>query len=178
MPSKPKSIAFKSKVEKFTDFSMYYLEVPAKAIKALGGKFRLRLICTVNKKISFQCGLMALGEGRGYITLAKKRMEELGAGLGSPLKVELRPDASKYGMKVPAEFLEVLRQDNEGRKRFDALSPGKKRTMLFYISGTKNVDLRIERSLRMLENLKLLPKGKETIPGIFGKRASPGSGRW
>ncbi|MGZ3694169.1 MAG: YdeI/OmpD-associated family protein [Bdellovibrionota bacterium] len=159
-------------MKRLEKFSMFYLEVPPRVIKSLGGKFRIRLVCTLNKKLSFQCGLMALGKGLGYITLAKHRLQALEIAPGGTLSVELRPDPSKFGMTVPKEFSEVLRQDSEGKKRFNKLSPGKQRNMIFFVSGTKNSDLRIERALRIVENLKLLPPGKETVSGIFGKRSS------
>jgi hypothetical protein len=165
-------------VAKFEDYSMHYLAVPPKAVKALGGKFRARLVCSLNGSKAFHCGLNPLGEGQGYLTLSKQRMAELGLGVGDTVKVELAPDNSKYGMPVPPEFREVLRQDEEGKRRFAKLKPGKQRTLLHYVAGTVNVDLRIERSLKLLTNLKGLEEGRETIPALFGKSSRPGAGRW
>jgi hypothetical protein len=173
-----KIVRFRAPVRVFHDYPMHYLEVPPKVVKALGGKFRLRLICTLNGRHSFHCGLMALGGGSGYLTLSRQRMAEIGARPGDSLRVALRVDESKYGMEMPREFREVLRQDREGRKRFEALKPGKQRTILYHVAGTKDVDRRIDRSLRLVENLKRLPLGKESIPGIFGRPIRPGSGRW
>lgn len=177
---KPKGVAFKAKIEKFADYATHYIPIPVKVIKTLGGKFRLRLVCTINglTKQKFRCGLMALGDGRGFVMLSKTRLAALGLANGDPVRVALELDTSKYGMEMPPEFKEVLKQDEEGRRRFESLSAGKKRTLLFYVGGAKNVDLRIERALRFLENLKQLPVGKETIPGIFGKSSKLGSGRW
>jgi hypothetical protein len=169
---------YRTFVKKFSDYPMHYLEVPKREIKRLGGKFRARLVCKLNGKLSFQCGLMALGDGQGFITLSKQRLQELDLAAGDQVRVELKPDTSKYGLKMPAEFREVLKQDPEGRARFAALKPGKQRTLLFHVGSAKSVDKRIERALFFLENLKRLPHGQETIPAIFGKRSQPGSGRW
>lgn len=169
---------YRGKIERFEDYAANYVAIPAKVIRALGGKFRLRLVCSLNGQAGFQCGLMALGDGRGFVMLSKKRLGELGLETGQAVSVSLKPDTSKYGMKMPAEFKEVLKQDPEAKQRFDALSDGKKRTLLFRVGSVKSVDKRIEAALKLLENLKMLPRGKETIPEIFGKRAHPGSGRW
>lgn len=57
-------------------------------------------------------------------------------------------------MEVPAEFDELLEQDKEGRGWFDKLSPGKKRTLIYFVSSVKNSDKRLLRSLVVLNHLK------------------------
>lgn len=172
------SVRYRASVEAFSDYPMHYIEVPEKLVAKLGGKFRARLLCTLNGSMTFHCGLNPLGEGRGYITLSRQRLQELAARAGDKVAVELKPDTSKFGMAVPAEFREVLKQDPEAKQRFAGLKPGKQRTLLHHVSGAKSVDLRIERSLRLMENLKRLPAGKETIPALFGRAPKAGSGRW
>lgn len=172
-----KAVKYRTTVKKLEKFATHYLEIPKPAIRKLGGTFRLRMICRLNGKISFQCGLMALGDGKGFIMLSKARMAQLGLKPGGKVAVELSPDTSKYGIKMPAEFREVLKQDPEGRARFAALPPGKQRNILFYVGSAKSVDKRIDRALLYLGNLKRLPKGKELISAILGVRKLPGSGR-
>ena len=55
-----------------------YLEISNDIVQKLGGKFSLRLICTVNNSLTFQTGLMALGSGTAYINLNAVRMKKLG----------------------------------------------------------------------------------------------------
>ncbi|HNS12398.1 MAG TPA: YdeI/OmpD-associated family protein [Bacteroidia bacterium] len=148
--------------------SMRYLEVPPKVIKKLGGTFKVRLLCTVNKKITFQGGLVALGNGSGYVSFNLKRMKEIGVKDGEVVQVILRPDPSKYGMEVPLELAELFRQDKEGKKRFDGLSPGKQRYVLHYVSAVKNTQKRVDRAILLIENLKKLPKGKENFRDMLG----------
>ena len=152
---------------------MRYLEVPKKVIQSLGGKLSIRLICTINQKITFQCGLVALGEGKGYITLTKKRMKELGVTEGSKIKVVLKQDASKFGMPMPKELEAVLEQDDEGRLRFEKLTPGKQRYILHYVGTAKDSEIRIERALLLIGNLKTLPFGKESFREMLGKGPRP-----
>lgn len=175
---KSASVRYRAPVEAFSDYPMHYIEVPEKIVARLGGKFRARLLCTLGGAPAFHCGLNPLGEGRGYITLSRQRLQDLGLRAGDFVAVELKLDTSKYGMAVPPEFREVLKQDPEAGKRFKALKPGKQRTLLHHVGGAKSVDLRIERSLRLMENLKRLPQGKETIPALFGRAPKAGSGRW
>ena len=111
--------------------------------------------------------MMALGEGRGYITVSKKKLNQFSIALGDVIKVILEPDNSEFGMEVPEELIEIFAQDPEAEKRFMSISPGKQRNIIYYVSGVKNSDLRIERALKLINNLKACPEGKETARRIF-----------
>ena len=152
--SAPK-VSFASRIGKL-DYLMgvHYVEVPASVVKKLGGLNKQRLLCSINKHPKFQCGMMALGEGRGYITVSKKKLNQFSIALGDVIKVILEPDNSEFGMEVPEELIEIFAQDPEAEKRFMSISPGKQRNIIYYVSGVKNSDLRIERALKLINNLK------------------------
>ncbi len=129
----------------------------------------MRLICTINNSLSFQCGLVALGEGRAYINLSIKRMKQIGLKNGMEVFVQLEKDNSKYGFEMPDELNELLLQDNEAKRRFDLLTPGRQRYVIFYVSGVKSSQLKIDRAITLLENLKRLPEGKESFGEMLRK---------
>jgi hypothetical protein len=169
MKAKEFKIIYSTPIQKLEHLvSMRYLEVPANIVKKLGGKFNVRLLCTVNKKITFQGGIVALGKGSGYISFNLKRMKEIGVKDGDVVEVKLEPDPSKYGMEVPEELNELFKQDKEGKKRFDGLSPGKQRYIIHYVSAVKNTQKRVDRAILLIENLKKLPKGKENFRDMLG----------
>jgi hypothetical protein len=148
---------------------MHYLEVPQKIVKQLGGKFAIRLLCTINDSLTFQCGLVPLGNGDAYISINAKRMKQLSIKFGSKVTVALKKDGSKYGMEVPEELAELLAQDKEGMKRFKLLTQGKQRYIIYYVAMVKSTQLRIDRSILLIENLKKLPVGKESFREMLGK---------
>ncbi len=152
---------------------MHYLEIPATIVKKLAANFNIRLLCTVNDSITFQCGLVALGNGSAYISINAKRMKTLGVKNGDEVTVILKEDKSKYGMEVPKELSELFKQDLEGKKRFDLLPPGKQRYIIYYVSQVKSTQLRIDRAILLITNLKRLPLGKEAFREMLGleKRA-------
>lgn len=147
---------------------MHYLEISKPQVKKLGGKFLIRLVCTVNGKVKYQCALQGLGNGAGWIGLNKARMQELGVVKGNSVTVKLSQDKSKYGLPMPEELEELLRQDEKGNKRFEQLTPGKQRNILHYVANPKNPDRRLDRAVTVIENLKRLEKGRETVAAIFG----------
>ena len=116
------------------------------------GKSR-RVVCQLNGKETFQCALLPSG-GNFYIIVNKRIRTSLGVAAGNALSVSLKADTSKYGLPMPEEFEEVLRQDAEGSKCFHALTPGKQRSLIYAVSSAKDVDVRIRRSLIILQHLK------------------------
>lgn len=164
-----KPIKFSTHIDKLSYLNTSYLEVSADIVKKIGGIGKQRLICEVNKQITFQCGLMSLSEGRAYISINAKRMKELGVERGDTVNVVLTEDTSEYGVDVPEELTELFKQDPEGKHRFDLLKPGMQRYILNYVNSVKNVQLRIDRAFLLINNLKKQPIGKESFKEMLGK---------
>lgn len=162
------SVEFKTTIEELQHLSGHYFELSPSIIKKLGGKMSVRLIATVNKKLSWQCGPMALGKGSAYITISAKRMKELGVKPGNTIHISLVKDKSKYGVDVPEELAELLKQDPEGYERFNFLKPGMQRYIINYVATVKSSRLKVERAVMLIENLKRLKKGNESFREILG----------
>jgi hypothetical protein len=148
-------VKFKSKVQVTdSDPPWHILRVPKKKVEHFGFKGNLRrVVCSLNGCNEFNCSLFP-SQGDYFITLSKQLRMKLGVEVGDPVTIELSKDESKYGMPMPPEFAEVLKQDPDGRKLFDELSPGNQRLMLKLIVFVKDVDRRIMRGLAGLELLK------------------------
>ena len=146
-----------------------YLYISPAIVQALGGKFSMRLLCTVNSQITFQCGLVSLGEGAAYISINQKRMKQLGVEVGDTVTVKLEKDESEYGVEVPEELTELFAQDDEGFERFKFLPAGKQRYILNHVSSVKDSQKRIERAVLLITNLKKCKPGKESFREMLGK---------
>ena len=163
------SVNFKTHIAHLDWLNMSIIELSASVVKKLGGVSKQRWICTANKTVSWQCGLVALGEGKAYINLNKKLLKEMEAKEGDEISVSLKKDESEYGMTMSVELKELLKQDKEAKKRYETLVPGKQRYLIYYVQQVKSKDLRLERAMRVIENLKKLPKGKESFKGLLAK---------
>jgi len=113
-----------------------------------------RVLCTVNDNEYFHAGLMPTGDGTFYIILNKARMKAFKLEIGTEVNIVLEKDTSKYGMKMPEEFDEVLKSDIEGAEWFEKLTDGKKRNLIHIVASTKNPDIRIVKALTMMDHLK------------------------
>ncbi len=113
-----------------------------------------RVVCTINGSAPFQCALMPKGDGSFFINVNKKLRDKYKLKLGATLEVSLCKDESRYGLPMPEEFEELLAQDEEGDRLFHGLTPGKQRTLLYYIGQPKTADTRLVRAVAVVEHLK------------------------
>lgn len=168
MKSEQFLIKFKTYITKHKSiFGANCIVITKKQIDKIGG-YKVRLLCKLNDNDPFPCAIMPTGDDNGYIMLSKEKYKKLKLNDEDEFKIELTKDESEFGMPLPEELAEILNQDPEGRKRFEELSPGKQRNIIYYTSKIKNSQLRIERAWQFISNLKNEPKGKERVPYILG----------
>lgn len=137
-----------------SDPPWHILRVPRDMVADFSFKGNLRrVLCSLNGKPEFNCSLFP-SKGDFFLTISKKLRTDLGIAVGDAVNIELTKDESKFGMPMPEEFAEVLRQDTEAELLFNALKPGDQRLMLKLIVFVKDVDRRIARALAGVELLK------------------------
>ncbi len=155
MAQTQKKVEFETTLTKSTsDSGWHFLLVSGEIAAKFGfeGKFK-RVVCTINDGESFQCALMPWGD-QFYIIVNKKKRDEAGIVAGDTVNVLLVKDESKYGLPMPEEFEEVLKQDPEGDRLFHALTAGKQRSLLYLLSKPKDIDVRIHAGLIIIEHIK------------------------
>lgn len=137
-----------------SDPPWHILRVKKSLVADFGFKGNLRrVMCSLNGCKPFNCSLFP-GKGDYFLTLSKQLRKSLGVEVGDVINVDLQPDTSKFGMPMPEEFAEVLRQDADGEKLFNALSPCDQRLMLKLVVFVKDPDRRIIRGLTGIDLLK------------------------
>jgi hypothetical protein len=123
----------------------YYLVVEAETVNLFERKKATRLICSVEDKLKFPCGLNHLGDGNFFIIISTKLFKALGRPLGEPVNFEISVDPNPLGVEVPEVLLVLLEQDAATKAAYDALTDGKKRSLIHYIKGIKDIELQIAR---------------------------------
>lgn len=156
MSGEQKTQRFDSILSKFNnDFGWCYLPVSDE----IGRSFEYkngsrRVVCTFNGAVTIQCALIPFSAGGFFVVVNKRVREKLKIIEGDTVAVELAPDTSKYGLPMPEEFAEVLRQDPEGDRLFHALTAGKQRSLIYLVGKTKDIDRRIHLALTIIQYLK------------------------
>lgn len=146
---------FTAKLENFnTRLWSYHVKVPhdiARHFLDMGDK---RVVCTLNGDLKVQCAIMSAGDGVYFINLNKQIRDALSLKEGHKVQIHLVKDTSEFGMPFPEELEEVMAQDPAGKEWFYKLTPGKQRNLIHLVNSVKSTDLRIERSMVMMEHLK------------------------
>ena len=81
-------------------------------------------------------------------------LRDIGARLGGTVTVVLQPDPDPDSIDLGEELTVVLEQDEQAAARFDSMSPGRRRSLAYYVTSAKRVDTRIRRALDLAHKLK------------------------
>ncbi|MBL7706616.1 MAG: YdeI/OmpD-associated family protein [Taibaiella sp.] len=135
----------------------YYLKVDASIADQFAHKRKTRLICRLDHKLSFQCGLNHLGDGNFFIIISTKNLKSINRQVGDLVPFQLTEDPNPLGIDMPPTIEALLQQDAEIKSKFDQLTNGKKRSILVQVSKIKDMDKQISRTAELVSNLALQP---------------------
>ncbi|MEZ4688388.1 MAG: DUF1905 domain-containing protein [Bacteroidia bacterium] len=146
---------YQSILQRFdSDLWHFHFLVPDEAAEPFQDMKAKRVICTLNGSERFHCALMPDGNGGYFINLNKELRAALDLELGDEVSFCLERDESKYGMPMPEELEELLRQDEEFDHYFHALTPGKQRNLIYIAAKPKSSDTRLRKALADMEHMK------------------------
>jgi hypothetical protein len=140
----------------------FYLTIEAAIINQFERKRHTRLVCHLDEKISYQCGLNHLGDGNFFIIIAGKYLEQLGKKVGSFVHFRIEEDPNPLGVDVPEVLTVLLMQDENLRNIYDKITDGKKRALIFSILKIKDIDKQVQGITDFLakEKQQLIKKGQ------------------
>jgi hypothetical protein len=162
--------SFSSIIEKFdSNLWGFHFVVPGAIAQPFIDGTNRRVVCRLNDTVEFQCALMPKGDGQYFINVNKKLRDRLRLKVGTTVEVALKKDESEYGLPMPEELAELFKLDDEGSVLFHALTPGRQRTLLYWIGTPKSSDGRITRALAMVDHLKA-NRGKVNYRTLMGPR--------
>jgi len=127
------------------------VELPADVVKKLP-KGRVRVEGKLNE-VSFNLGVQSKKRGARYLSISQAMRKAAKIKPGDKVKVMFNlVDPDK--LELPEEMEAVLAQDEAGAKLWNKLTVGLQRSLVHYINSTKNIDLRIERALYLMNKVK------------------------
>jgi len=130
----------------------FFLKIDADIVNQFENKRHTRLICTLDNRLSFQCGLNHLGDGNYFIILSSKNLETIGKTLGDSLVFELAEDPIPLGVDVPEVLQSLLEQDPDLKLKFTHLTLGKQRNVIHQIKKIKDIDKQIKKTVELIHN--------------------------
>jgi hypothetical protein len=128
----------------------YYLKIDSEIVNQFENMRHTRLICILENKLSFQCGLNHFGDGNFFIIISSKNLETIGKNLGDLICFELIKDPNPLGVDMPEVLESIIEQDQELKEKYEKLTFGKKRSIIHQINKIKNIDLQISKTINLI----------------------------
>jgi hypothetical protein len=132
-----------------------HLMVPDAVVQDFKDANAKRVLCSINNATPIHAGLMSAGDGRYFITLNKAWCKKHNLLPQEPVQVQLETDTSKYGMEMPEELAEFIRQEPEVDQYFHQLTPGKQRNLIHVVNSVKSPEIRLRKAWVISEHLKM-----------------------
>jgi hypothetical protein len=125
--------------------------LPKKIIRELP-EGRVRAKGTFNET-PFELGVQYKKDGGRFFVVSLVLRKAARINLGDRIAVKFKL-VNPQKVDLPEELATLLMQDNEGSKAWNKITPGLQRGIIHYITSTKNIDLRIKRSIQMVNRAK------------------------
>jgi len=145
---------FQTTIEDFhTKLWRHHLVIPEPIANEFIDGDNRRIICWLSDKVYVQTALMP-AKDYWFVLLNKEVRTQLSLEEGHVIEIKLEKDTSEFGHPVPESFQVLLDQDKEGRKYFEALTPGKQRSLIYIVRKVKNIDSQLNKGLAIMDHLK------------------------
>lgn len=134
-------------------WTFHYIPIPPDVADALVENQSRRVILTVNGKTANRY-MYQHRDGEFRLILGLSTLRDLGHRPGDVLMASLHPDPDPDSVEVPAEFEEALAEHPTARRRFDEWTPGKRRSLVSYITQAKRPETRMKRAFELAYKLE------------------------
>ncbi|MDR6157088.1 MULTISPECIES: YdeI/OmpD-associated family protein [Chryseobacterium] len=133
----------------------FFLKINAETVNRLKYKNKTRLICKLDHKVSFQCGLNHYGDGNFFIIISSRNMKLINRKSGDKIYFEITEDPNPLGAEIPETVSILLEQDDALKEKFNELTDGKKRSILIQINKIKDLDKQVSKTIALINNPNL-----------------------
>jgi hypothetical protein len=128
----------------------FFLKIDADIVNNFSNKRNTRLLCTLENKLTFQCGLNHLGDGNFFIILSSKNLQTVNKKLGDTITFELNEDPNPLGVEMPEVLDAILEQNEILKETFERLTAGQKRSVIFALNKIKDIDKQILNAPKLI----------------------------
>lgn len=134
-------------------FKQHYIPVPPEIADELLAASGRRVIAVLNGHAARRA-IQSSGDGERFLLLGIPLLRDIGARFGDTVTVTLRSDPEPDRIDLGEEFEAVLEQDEEAAARFYAMTPGRQRSLAYYVTSAKRSETRISRALELAKKLR------------------------
>ncbi|WP_298894493.1 YdeI/OmpD-associated family protein [uncultured Psychroserpens sp.] len=116
---------------------------------------RVKVVATFKEQsINYHGALIPKKNGLCVMYFSNEKQKALGIFMNDYFEIQLFEDQSKYGVDMPEELDAVLMSDHEAYTIFEALTPGRQRSIIYTIKRYKSTQTKVDKAILLTENLK------------------------
>ena len=155
MPTPPAfPAAFAAPVLRFEDgMRMHYVPLPDDVADRLDAEGARRVVGTLNDQ-PISRGVQRTKDGVRFLLFGREAMRALGIGYGDTAVLELAPDPAPDQVDLGPELEAALDEDPEAAARFATFTPGRRRSLAYYVTSAKRPATRERRAAELAEKLR------------------------
>ena len=131
----------------------HYVPIPIEIAEDLLKSGSRRVIATLNGH-ELRRAVNGNREGERFLTVGIPLLRTIGVKYGDTVSVGLRADPYPDRIDLGEEFETALEQDAEAAERFFAMTPGRRRSLAYYVTSAKREKTRISRALELAHKLR------------------------
>ncbi len=88
-----------------------------------------------------------------HVRFGRTVLKDIGKAVGDWVEVELWPDRDPNHVDLPDELTAALDADDKARDRFEAMTPGKRRSLCYHVTSAKRSETRVKRAAELAHKL-------------------------
>lgn len=132
---------------------MHYIPLPADLADTLDAAGARRVIGTLNEQ-PISRGIQRTKDGVRFLLFGRTALRDLGVAYGDTVVLEIAADPKPDAVDLGPEFEAALEDDPEAAARFATFTPGRRRSLAYYVTSAKRPATREKRALELTEKLR------------------------
>lgn len=129
------------------------ISIPQEIIEEISLKKGITRVNGLLNNTPFNLAFHNRKDGSKYLMIAGTLRREAKVKIGYEVVVQFEVVDSNI-LEIPEELEAVLEQDDFAKEFWNSLSTGYRRSLVHYITTSKNIDIRIKRSLELIRRAK------------------------
>lgn len=143
----------------------HYLPVPPDVAEHYTQGPTRRILATFNGQ-TFRRAIQNSRDGEYFVLLSRDLLRQIGADYGDTVIVHLVEDPDPDDIELGEEFEAVLDQDEAAAARFYGMTPGRQRSLAYYVTSAKRTETRVKRALELAHKLRTYTLHGDTKPEV------------
>ena len=145
---------FAAPVLRFEDgMRMHYVPLPHDLADRLDAAGARRVVGTLNGR-PISRGVQRTGGGVRFLLFGRAALREMGLAYGDTAVLEIAPDPAPDAVDLGPELEAALDEDPEAARRFAAFTPGRRRSLVYYVTSAKRPATRQKRAAELAYKLR------------------------